>query len=225
MSPIVCLLFHISQSVSNCLAFTFSSVKARVFFSALACTWPGVWRWRSVSAYVRVSAEVSKSAFLSTSHSVSPSVLTFASARGLASVFRSALTFTSPTLSPRVLAFGYVSAPPGVSISAWACNWTNASPTLLVSTLTTVSAKDLLASLCPRRPVCWLFPRCLHRLMGRIKSWSLPVLQFLRNFHWSPLCIFSENADFGWPCESCHNLAIRVLLDYWGPASSAAYDC
>ena len=37
--------------------------------------------------------------------------------------------------------------------------------------------------------------------------------RFLKNFSWSPLCTFSENAGFGWPCESCHNLAIRVLLE------------
>ena len=36
---------------------------------------------------------------------------------------------------------------------------------------------------------------------------------FLRNFHWSPFCTFSENAGFGWPCKNCHNLAIRVLLE------------
>ena len=33
------------------------------------------------------------------------------------------------------------------------------------------------------------------------------------NFPWSPLCTFSENAGFGWPCLNCHNLAIRALLE------------
>ena len=33
--------------------------------------------------------------------------------------------------------------------------------------------------------------------------------RFLKNFPWSPLCTFSENAGFGWPCKNCHNLAFR----------------
>ena len=37
--------------------------------------------------------------------------------------------------------------------------------------------------------------------------------RFLKNFPWSPLCTFSENAGFGWPCLNCHNLAIRALLE------------
>ena len=31
--------------------------------------------------------------------------------------------------------------------------------------------------------------------------------RFLTNFPWSPLCTFSENAGFGWPCKNCCNLA------------------
>ena len=41
---------------------------------------------------------------------------------------------------------------------------------------------------------------------------GLPFEQFLKNFPWSPLCTFSENAGFGSPCINCHNLAIRALL-------------
>ena len=37
--------------------------------------------------------------------------------------------------------------------------------------------------------------------------------RFLKNFSWSPLCIFLENAGFGWPCENCNHLAIRALLE------------
>ena len=37
--------------------------------------------------------------------------------------------------------------------------------------------------------------------------------RFLKNFPWSPLSTFSENAGLGWPCKNCHNLAIRVLLE------------
>ena len=37
--------------------------------------------------------------------------------------------------------------------------------------------------------------------------------RFLKNFPWSPLCTFSENASFGWPCKNCHNLAIRARLE------------
>ena len=36
--------------------------------------------------------------------------------------------------------------------------------------------------------------------------------RFLKNFPWSPLCTFSENAGFGWPCKNCNNLAIRALF-------------
>ena len=37
--------------------------------------------------------------------------------------------------------------------------------------------------------------------------------RFLKNFPWSSRCTFSENSGFGWPCENCHNLAIRALLE------------
>ena len=37
--------------------------------------------------------------------------------------------------------------------------------------------------------------------------------RFLKNFPWSPVCTFSENEGFGWPCENCHNLAIRALFE------------
>ena len=54
----------------------------------------------------------------------------------------------------------------------------------------------------PSPPECFmLFKREL--LFGR----------FLKNFPLSPLCTFSENAGFGWPCENCHNLIIRALLE------------
>ena len=36
---------------------------------------------------------------------------------------------------------------------------------------------------------------------------------FLKNFSWSPLCTFSENAGLGWPCKNCHTSAIRALLE------------
>ena len=36
---------------------------------------------------------------------------------------------------------------------------------------------------------------------------------FSKNFPWSPLRTFSENAGFGWPCENCLNLAVRPLLE------------
>ena len=36
---------------------------------------------------------------------------------------------------------------------------------------------------------------------------------FFKNFPWSPVCSFTENAGFGWPCENCHNLAIRALFE------------
>ena len=42
---------------------------------------------------------------------------------------------------------------------------------------------------------------------------GLPFGRFLKNFPWSPVCTFSENAGFGGPCKNCHNLAIRVLLE------------
>ena len=35
--------------------------------------------------------------------------------------------------------------------------------------------------------------------------------RLLKNFPWSPLSTFSENAGFGLPCENCHNLGIPVL--------------
>ena len=48
--------------------------------------------------------------------------------------------------------------------------------------------------------------------------------RFLKNFPWSPLCTFSENGAFGWPCENCHNLAIRALLDpLFEPKSFAVF--
>ena len=37
--------------------------------------------------------------------------------------------------------------------------------------------------------------------------------RFLRNFPWSPVCTFSENAAFGWPYKNCHTLAIRAFLE------------
>ena len=37
--------------------------------------------------------------------------------------------------------------------------------------------------------------------------------RFLKNFPWSPLCTYSENAGFGWPYKNCHNLAIWALLE------------
>ena len=117
VSPIFGPAFHISQCVGNCLAFTCSRVKASVFFSASASTWPSEWRCRSVSA------KVSTSGLPSTSPSVSPSVLTFASARGLASVLRIALTFTSNSVSSLVLAYGYASESLGASFTASAWNW------------------------------------------------------------------------------------------------------
>ena len=36
---------------------------------------------------------------------------------------------------------------------------------------------------------------------------------FFKNFPWSSLCTFSENAGFRWRCKNCHNLAIRELLE------------
>ena len=48
--------------------------------------------------------------------------------------------------------------------------------------------------------------------------------RFLKNFPWSPLCTFSENAGFGRPCENCYNLAIRALLDQlFAPKSSPVF--
>ena len=41
----------------------------------------------------------------------------------------------------------------------------------------------------------------------------LPFGRFLKNFPWSPLCTFSENAGFGWLCQNCNNLAIRAILE------------
>ena len=44
--------------------------------------------------------------------------------------------------------------------------------------------------------------------------------RFLKNFPWSPLCTFSENAGFGWPRENCNNLAITELLKrFFAPKS------
>ena len=37
--------------------------------------------------------------------------------------------------------------------------------------------------------------------------------RFLKSFPWFPLCTFPENAGFGWPCQNCHNLVIRELLE------------
>ena len=37
--------------------------------------------------------------------------------------------------------------------------------------------------------------------------------RFLKNFPWSPVCTFSENAAFGGPCKNCHTLAIRAFLE------------
>ena len=42
---------------------------------------------------------------------------------------------------------------------------------------------------------------------------GLLFLLFFKNLPWSPLCTFSENGTFGWPCQNCHKLAIRALLD------------
>ena len=44
-------------------------------------------------------------------------------------------------------------------------------------------------------------------------KWGLFFGRSLKNFSSSPLCTFSENAGFGWPCLNCHILAIRALLE------------
>ena len=49
---------------------------------------------------------------------------------------------------------------------------------------------------------------CLWAFKAKATFWGI-----FENFPWSSLCTFSENAGFGWPCESSHNLAIRVLLE------------
>ena len=51
-------------------------------------------------------------------------------------------------------------------------------------------------------------PECFWVFEGRpLFGW------FLKNFPSSPLCTFSQNGAFGWPCENIHNLAIGALLD------------
>ena len=53
---------------------------------------------------------------------------------------------------------------------------------------------------------------CARVLLGPFKG-GLLFGRFLKNFPWSPLCTFLENAGFGLPCKKCHNLAIRAFLD------------
>lgn len=84
----------------------------------------------------------------SISSSVSPSVLTFASARVLASVFSSASNSTSPSVLLHVSAFDYASASLGVLISAFASNWLRVTSTVLISTLATVLAQVSTTFLC-----------------------------------------------------------------------------
>ena len=48
--------------------------------------------------------------------------------------------------------------------------------------------------------------------------------RFLKNLSWSPLCTFSRNAGFGWPCKTCHNLAVGALLEPpFSPKSSPVF--
>ena len=45
--------------------------------------------------------------------------------------------------------------------------------------------------------------------------------RFLKNFLWSPLCTFLENAGFGLSFQNCHNLVIRAGLELlFSPKSS-----
>ena len=47
--------------------------------------------------------------------------------------------------------------------------------------------------------------------------------RFLKNFFWSPLCTFSENAGFGWPCLNCHNFSIRAAKIFSSLCTISAY--
>ena len=50
---------------------------------------------------------------------------------------------------------------------------------------------------------------------------GLLLRRFLKNFLWSPLCTFLENAGICSLCENCHNLVIRALLEpLFSPKSS-----
>ena len=51
-------------------------------------------------------------------------------------------------------------------------------------------------------------PECCWVFEGRATFWAI-----FEKFNLVPLCTFSQNAGFGWPCENCHNLAIRALFD------------
>ena len=53
--------------------------------------------------------------------------------------------------------------------------------------------------------------RLCQRAIGLLNR-GLLFGRFLKNFSRSPLCTFSENAGFGWPCKNCNNLAIRALF-------------
>ena len=45
--------------------------------------------------------------------------------------------------------------------------------------------------------------------------------RFLKNFLWSPLYTFLENAGFALSCQNCHNLVIRAGLEpLFSPKSS-----
>ena len=74
------------------------------------------------------------------------------------------------------------------------------------------SRKNLLQSWCYKCILIRVECNLRQSAFGPFKR-GLVFGRFLKNFPWSPLCTFSENAGFGWPCESCHNLAIRVLLE------------
>ena len=62
---------------------------------------------------------------------------------------------------------------------------------------------------------CIIIRRQSHLHQSAVRPFEQWLLfgGFLKNFLWSPLCTFSENASFGWRCENCHNLAIQALLD------------
>ena len=71
----------------------------------------------------------------------------------------------------------------------------------------------IFSSLC-RLSACWLEDNaiCARVLLG-LSNEGYFLGDFCKIFMGAPLCTFSENAGFGWPCLNCHNGAIRAILE------------
>ena len=141
-SVLIAAYARVSSRMSN--SATPSPLPSLQLPACVLCFWPHMTQcvavWIGLHLCWSVSRDIDQCS-QSISSSASPSVLTFASARVLASVFSSASNSTSPSVLLHVSAFDYATASLGVLISAFASNWPRVTFTVLISTLDTVLAQ------------------------------------------------------------------------------------